>query len=69
MQYEDAIECFDKALEIDPKYAYAWVDKGKALDNLGKYKNAIECFDKALEIDPNSDIVKNNLKIAREKLE
>ena len=44
---------FDKALEIDPNYAYAWHNKGSALNNLVKYKEAIKSFDKALELNPN----------------
>ena len=34
-KYEKSIECYDKALEIDPKNATAWNNKGLALDNLG----------------------------------
>jgi tetratricopeptide (TPR) repeat protein len=30
-----------KALEINPKYVYAWYDKGLALRKLGKYNEAI----------------------------
>ncbi|MBW9220732.1 tetratricopeptide repeat protein, partial [Methanothermococcus sp. SCGC AD-155-M21] len=44
---------------IDPKYVYAWNNKGDALYNLGKYNEAIECFNKALEIDPDNDHAKH----------
>tara|TARA_B100000586_G_C19801355_1_gene298256 strand:- start:38 stop:490 length:453 start_codon:yes stop_codon:yes gene_type:complete len=44
---EEAIECFDKAIELDPKKASAWYNKGTALTNLGRPEEAIECFDKA----------------------
>jgi tetratricopeptide (TPR) repeat protein len=27
-RYEEAIRCFDKALEIDPKFVDAWCNKG-----------------------------------------
>jgi tetratricopeptide (TPR) repeat protein len=30
-EYKEAIECYDKALEIDPKYAKALNNKGIAL--------------------------------------
>jgi tetratricopeptide (TPR) repeat protein len=59
-EYNEAIECYDKALEIDPKDADTLNNKGNALDNLGKHKEAIECYDKALEIDPKHAIVLNN---------
>ncbi|MFQ6062233.1 MAG: tetratricopeptide repeat protein, partial [Methanosarcinales archaeon] len=66
---EEAIKCYDKVLEIDPESVHALYNKGNALYNIGNYEDAIECYDKALEIDPNSDIIKHNLKVAREKLE
>ncbi len=53
-QYEEAIACFDKALEINPKYTRVWRNKGYALNNLKRFEEAILCFDKALEIDPTS---------------
>jgi tetratricopeptide (TPR) repeat protein len=51
-KYEQAIECYDKALEIEPNYILAWYNKGNALGNLGKPEEAIECYDKALQIEP-----------------
>ena len=46
----EAIECFDKALEINPDNAYAWYNKGTILGKLGKYKQAKKCFDKVKSI-------------------
>ena len=46
-RYEEAIECYDKAIELDPDYADAWKHKGDALYELGRYEEAIECYDKA----------------------
>jgi tetratricopeptide (TPR) repeat protein len=51
-KYEDSLECFDKALKLDPNYADAWYNKGFTLFNTGNYQDANECFDKFLEIDP-----------------
>jgi tetratricopeptide (TPR) repeat protein len=51
--FAEALKCFDKALEIDPKYMYAWVSKGLAFFNKEDYDQALVCYDKALEIDPN----------------
>ena len=59
-KYEQAIEYYDNALEIDPKYALALSNKGATLDKLGKYKEAIECYDKALEIDPKYALALSN---------
>jgi tetratricopeptide (TPR) repeat protein len=59
-RYEQAIECFDKAIEIDAIDPKIWNGRGSVLGHLGKYEQAIECFDKAIEIDPNNvGILKN----------
>ena len=51
-KYKEAIECFSRALEIDPENAEAWYNKGNTLYNMEKYKEAIECYDKVIKIDP-----------------
>jgi tetratricopeptide (TPR) repeat protein len=51
-EYHKAIKCFDKAIEINPKNAAAWSEKGYALNELGNLLEAIKCFDKAIEINP-----------------
>ncbi len=66
--YEQAITCYDKALEIDPDYAFAWNNKGAALYYLGRYDEAITCYDKALEIDPGFEPAITNRNIALNKL-
>jgi len=53
-KFEDALVCFEKALEIDPKNALCWRDKAITLSRLGKVKDSLTCFEKALEIDPNN---------------
>jgi tetratricopeptide (TPR) repeat protein len=65
--HKKAIECFDKATEIDPNSARAWKVKGDAFLELGILKNqhkfldeAIECFDKATEINLNYGSAWNN---------
>ena len=50
----DAIQFYERALEIDPQYAYAYNNKGLSLSRLGRYEEAIAELDKALEIDPNA---------------
>jgi tetratricopeptide (TPR) repeat protein len=53
-RYDEAVRCYEKALEIDPRFAMAWNNKGASLGNLGRYRydEAIRCYEKALEIDP-----------------
>jgi tetratricopeptide (TPR) repeat protein len=49
---QEAVQCFDTALAIDPRYVYAWMEKGSALYDLNRYQEAIQCYDKALAIAP-----------------
>jgi tetratricopeptide (TPR) repeat protein/tRNA A-37 threonylcarbamoyl transferase component Bud32 len=57
---EEAIRCYDKALELDLRFAAAWSNKGVSLDSLGRYEEAIRCFDKVLELDPRYVLAWNN---------
>ncbi|MDR1006833.1 MAG: tetratricopeptide repeat protein [Bacteroidales bacterium] len=51
--YDIAIECFKKAIELEPDYAYAYNGMGNAYSDWnGNYKNAIECYKKAIELNP-----------------
>ena len=54
-KFEEAIQIFNKAIEMVPQSVYAWIGKGKALNNQDKYDEAIEAFDKAIEIRPSID--------------
>ena len=47
---EEAIKCFDKVIELNPKNAGGWGNKGNALGHLGKHEESIKCYDKALEL-------------------
>ena len=49
---EEAIACYDHVLQIDPRDAGVWYNKGVALSALGRNEEAIVCCDGALEIDP-----------------
>ena len=51
-QYERAIEDFNKAIELKPDYAEAYVNRGNSYLGLEEYERAIEDFDKAIKIDP-----------------
>ena len=47
---DEAIECFDKTIEIDLKYTDAWHAKRLALGKLEKYKDAKKYYDKAYQL-------------------
>ena len=44
-KYEDAVKLFDSAISLYPKSYSAYLNKGKALYQLGKYKEAIVTLD------------------------
>lgn len=50
--FEEAIDAYDRAIEIDPKYVTAWKNKGNVLYSLGRYNESLEALDKAIEIVP-----------------
>jgi DNA-binding helix-hairpin-helix protein with protein kinase domain len=50
--YEDAIENFSQAIQQNPQYAKAYVNRGNAHYNLKEYESALADFSKALEINP-----------------
>jgi len=51
-QYAEAIDCFDKVLDINSNEAYVLYKKGTCYYLLKFYKEAIECFNKAIESGP-----------------
>ena len=65
---QEAIACYDRALEIYPGFAKVWFNKGNALGRLGKDQEAIACFDRALEINPRDAAVWYNKGIALGRL-
>jgi Flp pilus assembly protein TadD len=47
-RYQEAVTSCNKALEIQPKDAQAWIFRGAALHRLGRYAEAYDSYDKAL---------------------
>jgi tetratricopeptide (TPR) repeat protein len=45
-----AIDCYNRALNIDPRNEEAWVKKAYALKEMGKYADAAACFKKAMQL-------------------
>jgi tetratricopeptide (TPR) repeat protein len=43
-QYDEAISDYNKALEINPRYAEAYCGRGLAYDNKGQYDQAISDY-------------------------
>ncbi|MCX6844492.1 MAG: serine/threonine-protein kinase [candidate division WOR-3 bacterium] len=57
---EEAIRCYDKALELDPQNNAIWYMKGRVLGSLGRHEEAIRCHDEALGLDPRDAMAWSN---------
>ncbi len=55
-KFSEAIECYDSALKIKPRFAMALACKGMSLGEIGQLKSALSCFKKALTIDKDYDL-------------
>jgi tetratricopeptide (TPR) repeat protein len=65
---DEAIVCYRKALELEPKQGRVNVNLGCILcDAKGDYDGAIACFQKAIELDPNLVEAQINLGVALSK--
>jgi tetratricopeptide (TPR) repeat protein len=50
--YDEAIRCYQKALELKPDYAEAWNNMGIAYGSRGNLEEAMRCYKRALEVKP-----------------
>jgi tetratricopeptide (TPR) repeat protein len=55
--YEKAIECYNKTIELDPNYAGAYNNRGIAYAKLGHYERAMEDFEKVIELNQTPGIL------------
>ena len=51
-RYQEAMECYNKALAINSMYEQSWFNKGNSFSRIGRYKDAVKCYDKALKVNP-----------------
>ncbi|HTR87305.1 MAG TPA: serine/threonine-protein kinase [Reyranella sp.] len=51
-RHDEALGCFDRALEAAPRWVNLWANKGRALRALGRHGEALACYDKAIECGP-----------------
>lgn len=69
-RYAEAVQDCLKSIEINPNYSKAYSRLGFAYYAQGKYRDAIDKgFRKALQLDPTNNAVKENIRVAEQKLE
>ncbi|WP_293334086.1 tetratricopeptide repeat protein [Microcoleus sp. CAWBG58] len=54
-QYEEALQNFDRAIEIDPKHTWAIANRGLTYRLMERYEEALQDFDRAIELDHKYD--------------
>jgi len=58
--YENAIQDYDRAIQLDPNDSQAYKDRGRAYYKRGQYQRAIQDYDGAIQLDPNFATAYNN---------
>ena len=53
-KYAEALQSYDRAIEINPNNAFAWFNRGLTLANLQRYDEAIDSYNKGLAIEPDN---------------
>jgi len=66
--YAEAIHEFDKAINLNPNYKEAYLDRGASKANLGQNEGAISDYQKAEELGLNTSVLYSNWGIAYYKL-
>jgi len=50
-RFKEALESFEKAIQLEPSNVYCWINKAVALNQLKKYEEAVVSSNKALALD------------------
>ncbi len=58
-RFQEAFECYAKAITCVPEDGFLWRGKGAALVNMGRFSEAVACFDQALQINPQDAVAWN----------
>ena len=64
--WREAIYRWEKAVELDPKYAAAFNDLAIAYEHEGQLDKARKAYEKALELDPNNSQIRQNYELFKE---
>ena len=64
--WREAIYRWEKAVELDPKYAAAFNDLAIAYEHEGQLDKARKAYEKALELDPKNAQIRQNYELFKE---
>lgn len=68
-QFEEALAAADRALELNPRYSFAWNNKCVALLGLGRNNEALEAAEQALAANPSNAVAWTNKALVYRRLE
>jgi Flp pilus assembly protein TadD len=64
--WKEALLRWQRAVEIDPKYAQAWNDLAIGYEQVGNFDGARKAYETALSIDNNNEYIRQNYAAFRE---
>jgi Tfp pilus assembly protein PilF len=64
--WREAIYRWEKAVELDPRYAAAYNDLAIAYEHEGQLEKARKAYEKALELEPNNTQIHQNYDLFKE---
>jgi len=67
-RFEDAANCYERAIAINPLIPESWYERGLVLYKLGSYEEALQSFEGALNIDKRYVDAWNNKGVTLDKL-
>jgi tetratricopeptide (TPR) repeat protein len=67
-KFAEAIECYDRALSLNPQDHNSLSNKGLSMHNQGKFAEAIECYDRALSLNQDDSNILRRKNCALETL-
>jgi tetratricopeptide (TPR) repeat protein len=66
--WTEALNAYDRALNIDPNFALAWGRRGDVLVKLGRYGEAINSYNGSLSLDPYNEGIRLRLALIQGRL-
>ena len=64
--WREAIYRWERAVELDPRYAAAFNDLGIAYEHEGQFDRARKAYEKALDLEPGNTQIRQNYELFRE---
>jgi Tfp pilus assembly protein PilF len=64
--WNEAVYRWERAVEMDPRYAAAWNNLAVAYEQQGQFDQARKAYDKAVTLEPNNMLIRQNYDLFKE---